>query len=214
MNVYSPSVAARNTAEQTALHIAAENNLSSICSILLQNDVDFAAVDNRGNSALHVAVKEGNLEVVKTLLTESQIDAEAFNNKGRNPLHVLAVFGKENSSAIFDFFMECMPQFPINASDAEGNTALLLAYTKGNGSLCRSLVKAGTILGTVNSSGVSIFNCQVATKQLLYRLLDSLSAEPKWGEGDNCEECGTKFGITTRKHHWYGLILTWCCKFF
>ena len=43
---------------------------------------------------------------------------------------------------------------------------------------------------------------QVATKQLLFRLLDSLGAEPKWGEGDLCEECGAKFGITLRKHHW------------
>ena len=50
--------------------------------------------------------------------------------------------------------------------------------------------------------GVSIFNCHVATKQLLYRLLDFLSQEPKWGEGDVCEECTAKFGITTRKHHW------------
>ena len=29
--------------------MAAENNLPSICSVLLQNGVDFAAVDNRGN---------------------------------------------------------------------------------------------------------------------------------------------------------------------
>ncbi len=78
----------------------------------------------------------------------------------------------------------------------------MLAYIKGNGGLCRSLVKAGAFLGTLNAQGVSIFNYQVATKQLLYRLLDFLSQEPKWGEGDFCEECNTKFGITTRKHHW------------
>jgi hypothetical protein len=46
--------------------------------------------------------------------------------------------------------------------------------------------------------GVSIFNYHVATKQLLYRLLDYLSQEPKWGDGDFCEECNAKFGITTR----------------
>ena len=49
---------------------------------------------------------------------------------GRNPLHVLAVFGKENSSSIFELFVECMAQYPVNAVDAEGNTPLLLAYTK------------------------------------------------------------------------------------
>ena len=89
-------------------------------------------------------------------------------------------------------------------------------------------MKATAVLGTRNNEGVSIFNCevnnnfphktiiindfffhkrtvlhlQVATKQLLFRLLDFLGQEPKWGEGDCCEECGAKFGLTTRKHHW------------
>ena len=80
--------------------------------------------------------------------------------------------------------------------------ALLLAYTKGNGPLCRSLISSGAVLGTLNSQGISLFNCQVASKQLLFRLLDFLSSEPKWGEGDSCQECSNKFGITNRKHHW------------
>ena len=118
-------MSARNTSDQTALHLASENNFPNLCSILLQNDVDFSAVDNRGNNALHDAVKEGHLNVVRALLTESQIDAEAFNNKGRNPMHVLANFGKENSAAIFDLFMECMPEYPINKTDSEGSTRKL-----------------------------------------------------------------------------------------
>ena len=60
---------------------------------------------------------------------------------------------------------------------------------QGSGDLCRALVKRGAILGTLNKSGVNIFNHQVATKQLLFRLLDLLSQEPRWGEGDCCEEC-------------------------
>ena len=163
------------------------------------------------------------MDVVRVLLTESQINAEATNLKGRNPLHILANFSTDNAVAIFDLFRECMPDFPLDRIDGDGNTgrtfdpfllndqhgnsyfsfiALLLAYMKGNGSTCRSLVKAGATLGTLNSNGVSIFNCQVATKQLLLRLLDSLGQEPKWGEGELCQECATKFGITTRKHHW------------
>lgn len=73
---------ALNTSGQTCLHVAAESNLSTIASVLLSNGADFAAVDQRGNSALHQAVKEGNLEVVRVLLTESRIDAEATGNKG------------------------------------------------------------------------------------------------------------------------------------
>ena len=36
---------------------------------------------------------------------------------------------------------------------------------KGNGGLCRGLVKSGSVaLGTLNNSDVSIFNCAVASK--------------------------------------------------
>lgn len=48
-------------------------------------------------------------------------------------------------------------------------SALLLAYMKGNVSLCKALVRAGACLAATNKSGVSIFNYQLATKQLLVR---------------------------------------------
>ena len=111
-----------NALGQTGLQIASESGLPDICSVLLSNGVNFAATDARGNSALHAAVKEGHVEVVRVLLTESSIDAEAVNLKGRNPLHVLANFGKESSVEIFKLFIECMPSYPINRPDADGNT--------------------------------------------------------------------------------------------
>lgn len=48
---------------------------------------------------------------------------------------------------------------------------LLLAYMKGNANLCRAIVRAGARLGVNNNQGINIFNYQVATKQLLFRLL-------------------------------------------
>lgn len=50
-------------------------------------------------------------------------------------------------------------------------TVLLLAYMKGNANLCRAIVRAGARLGVNNNQGINIFNYQVATKQLLFRLL-------------------------------------------
>ncbi|KAG8238891.1 hypothetical protein J437_LFUL015176 [Ladona fulva] len=135
--------------------------------------------------------------------------------RGRTPLHLLAYYappmpsvngGVDDRSsnaapAILNLFLECMPQYPIDKPDLDGNTALLLAYMKGNGSLCRALVKAGARLACMNKDGITVFNYQVATKQLLQRLLDLLSQEPPWEEGDICLECGAKFGLTIRKHH-------------
>uniref|UniRef100_A0A2R5LJ33 Ankyrin repeat and fyve domain-containing protein 1 n=1 Tax=Ornithodoros turicata TaxID=34597 RepID=A0A2R5LJ33_9ACAR len=186
---------------QTSLHLAAAKDHSQICAVLLENGVDCDAVDCNLNNALHVAAQKGHLATCRVLLTECNINAEAVNLRGQNPLHVLCQHGKEAAAAIFELFLECMPQYPINKPDVEGNSALLLAYINGNGNLCRSLVRAGACLGLSNQNGVNIFNYQVATKQLLVRLLDFLPREPPWSEGDACLECGNKFGIKTRKHH-------------
>ncbi|KAI1903736.1 hypothetical protein AGOR_G00030290 [Albula goreensis] len=186
---------------QTALHLAAQQDLSTICSVLLENGVDFAAVDENGNNALHLAVMHARLNNVRALLTESNIDAEAFNLRGQSPMHVLGQYGKENAAAIFELFLECMPEYPLDKPDSEGNTVLLLAYMKGNANLCRAIVRSGARLGVNNNQGTNIFNYQVATKQLLFRLLDMLSKEPPWCDGSNCYECVAKFGVTTRKHH-------------
>uniref|UniRef100_H9H7M3 Ankyrin repeat and FYVE domain containing 1 n=1 Tax=Monodelphis domestica TaxID=13616 RepID=H9H7M3_MONDO len=197
---------------QTALHLAAQQDLPTICSVLLENGVDFSAVDENGNNvaaarpaggprALHLAVMHGRLSTIRALLTESSVDAEAFNLRGQSPMHILGHYGKENAAAIFELFLECMPGYPVDKADAEGNTVLLLAYMKGNANLCRAVVRAGARLGSHNLQGVNIFNFQVATKQLLFRLLDMLSKEPPWCDGSNCYECLAKFGVTTRKHH-------------
>jgi len=191
----------RTLAGQTGLHLAAEADSGEIASVLLNNGMDFSAMDEAGNNALHVAVRAGHIHTARILLTESRISAEAANMKGRSPLHELAKFADSKAVEMVELFLECMPDYSIDRPDSDGNTPLLLAYTKGNGDLCRALVKRGAILGTMNKANENIFNVPVATKQLLFRLLDLLSAEPRWGEGEVCEECQTKFGLTTRRHH-------------
>lgn len=47
---------------------------------------------------------------------------------------------------------------------------------KGNANLCRAIVRAGARLGVTNNQGINIFNYQVATKQLLFRLLGQFIA--------------------------------------
>lgn len=63
----------------------------------------------------------------------------------------------------------------------------------GNGNLCRSLVRAGARLGTMNKQGISIFNAPVATKQLLFKLLGKGSCKVnkilfKLERGWNCKK--------------------------
>lgn len=187
--------------KRTALHIAAKHDRASIASILLDNKIDFDTVDDSQANALHLAVQEGHVDTVRILLTQSAINAEAINIKGQNPMHVLCSSSPERAPAIFEIFIESMPNYPIDKQDANGSTPLLLAYVNAHGQLARALVRAHALLGTTNKEGLSIFNAPVASKSLLNKLLDMISKEPTWTEGDNCLECGVKFGIATRKHH-------------
>ncbi|XP_046387052.1 rabankyrin-5 isoform X1 [Ischnura elegans] len=209
----------RDAHRRTALHVAAMNGHAGAVQALVTNGADCDATDDDLNNALHLAARGAHVEVTRTLLVESSVNAEATNLRGRTPLHLLAHHappmpgvstpgngsiddkGSMAAPAILNLFLECMPKYPLDKPDLDGNTALLLAYMKGNGSLCRALVKAGARLACMNKDGITVFNYQVATKQLLSRLLDLLSQEPPWEEGDICLECGAKFGITIRKHH-------------
>lgn len=194
----------KDATQKTALLIAAERGNLPAVSALLQNGADFDAVDNDGDNALHIAVREGHVAVARELLTESRINAEAVNLKGRNPMHELCRSGKDNVAAsICELFLECMPEYPVNAPELQqGNTPLLLAFMRGQAPLCKVLVKSGACLGAENKDGVTIFNYKLATNQLLHKLLDQLPQESPWATSDMCQECGTKFTITMRKHHW------------
>lgn len=59
-------------------------------SVLLENGVDFAAEDEYGNNALHLAVMQGRLNNVRVLLTQSNIDAETVKLGSQSPLHHVA----------------------------------------------------------------------------------------------------------------------------
>lgn len=39
-------------------------------------------------------------------------------------MHVLGHYGKENAAAIFELFLECMPEYPLDKPDNEGNTGI------------------------------------------------------------------------------------------
>uniref|UniRef100_A0A3B4Y6H0 Ankyrin repeat and FYVE domain containing 1 n=1 Tax=Seriola lalandi dorsalis TaxID=1841481 RepID=A0A3B4Y6H0_SERLL len=203
------------------LHVAVQNSdIESVLFLIsVQANVNSRVQDAAKLTPLHLACllytsfsqifPSGKKETknklqIPTFCTEYQLACLFFVIcllRGQSPMHVLGHYGKENAAAIFELFLECMPEYPLDKPDNEGNTVLLLAYMKGNANLCRAIVRAGARLGINNNQGINIFNYQVATKQLLFRLLDMLSKEPPWCDGSNCYECVAKFGVTTRKHH-------------
>lgn len=73
--------------------------------------------------------------------------------------------------------------------------ALLLSYQRGGWQLCRLLVSSGASLSCSNIAGETLFNSAVASRALLAALLESLSAEPPWAEGEKCMECAIKYVV-------------------
>lgn len=45
-------------------------------------------------------------------------------------MHVLGQYGKDNAAAIFDLFLECMPEYPLDKPDTEGNTGKSLTIAR------------------------------------------------------------------------------------
>lgn len=43
-------------------------------------------------------------------------------------MHVLGHYGKENAAAIFELFLECMPEYPLDKPDNEGNTGTVMSF--------------------------------------------------------------------------------------
>lgn len=119
----------RDAHRRTALHVASAAGHASVVSALIQNGANFDATDSEGDNALHIATREGLLPVARALLTESHLDAEAVNIKGRNPLHVLARYSHDNAAAICELFLECMPEYPLDKPDLEGNTGTCIAFS-------------------------------------------------------------------------------------
>ncbi|PAA93125.1 hypothetical protein BOX15_Mlig019813g1, partial [Macrostomum lignano] len=193
---------------RTPLHLACAAGNCDLAGILLENEsVEVNCTDDGGETPLHLAMREGHLPVCRLLLQQHRRPRpqllSAANIRGQTPLHLLAQYGRENAASIFDCVMAAEPQTSVDLPDAEGNTALLLAYMQGNVRLCTALVRAGASLGAINKYGKTVFNHQVPTtsKQLLHTLLDILDKEPGWVDGDFCLECGTRFSLKTRKHH-------------
>ena len=121
--VAGASLNERGARQQTALHMAAEREeAATLTNILLDAGADWALLDDNGNSALHTAARLCHVGVSEVLLTQSHVDAESLNMRGQNPLHLAASSGREPAASLLALFLQCMPQYPINAPDIDGNT--------------------------------------------------------------------------------------------
>lgn len=60
-------------------------------------------------------------------------------------MHMLGQYGKENAAAIFELFLECMPSYPIDKPDVEGNTGTVIMFSLHFKLLCLFLTITETV---------------------------------------------------------------------
>ncbi|HEY4254802.1 MAG TPA: ankyrin repeat domain-containing protein, partial [Chlamydiales bacterium] len=150
---------------------AGTGNLKNL-EALLQEGANLDARDNKGWTALHVAVCYNKTEIIRFLLAQNKDLLKAQDNMGNTPFFCAALFGRRDICEIFlekesaiKFVVNKSKQNPLHAAsvnnheeiikclssnetllhavDAEGNTPLFLAAIVGHLPACEILIKAG-----------------------------------------------------------------------
>jgi hypothetical protein len=106
-----------------------------------------AAVDERSQTALHIAVEVGcDISVIKCLTSSSDLPAFTMDNMGRFPLHIACYSSPrrgrgmlENTEQIINHLLEIYPQAAI-VPDLTGRTPLQLFVSRGISSQERRVV--------------------------------------------------------------------------
>lgn len=122
-----------STALHNALHPGYDMFDEGIIEYLIENRANVNAVDNYGNTPLHIYSRSDdiNTSIVRDLLNHGA-NINATNNEGKTPLHIYAA--KEDGGediTIFRYFIEHGAR--VNAVDNYGQTPLHYYVYHGNG---------------------------------------------------------------------------------
>jgi ankyrin repeat protein len=114
-----------------ALHWAAENGLTEIAALLIEQGADVDETDHFGNTALHLAL---NYPDMISLLLESGASVNAKNAMGNTPLH-LAVKDRRAVEVLLAAGAD------VNARNGLDKTPLHYAMRQGTSSYSLSVVE-------------------------------------------------------------------------
>lgn len=143
----------------TPLHIAADRPDAKIITLLLEYLPEaINAVNYKGNTPLIVAAKSGHTEVVRALLTAN---SSAATKLQRRPPPFWPPFS--SSFHAIKTFLQGKPQpyvIPANqadieASDSDGNTAVIIAIEHGHVATAKLLINMGADVNASNHRGVT-----------------------------------------------------------
>ncbi len=128
-----------NAAGARPLDVAADDGKAEIVNALLIAGADPDRLDSLDQSALHRAVARGDLAVVKALAGIA--DVNTVDVSGETPLISSVKAG--NEAVVRQLVSTAGRRLDLEATDADGVSALTHAVSEGNGSLNELLLNAG-----------------------------------------------------------------------
>ena len=96
INEFGCNVNEKGRNVQSPLHCACSEGRLSLIRALMNHNADVTARDNRGDTPLHVAVRNGHDDTVLVLIDGFGCNVNAKGQNGRSPLHCVCSMGRLN----------------------------------------------------------------------------------------------------------------------
>ncbi|XP_062512437.1 serine/threonine-protein phosphatase 6 regulatory ankyrin repeat subunit B-like [Corticium candelabrum] len=134
----------------TALHWAAENENSGICSFLLSRGAKINLKDKDGQTPLHLAAAKHHFRTCQLLVHVYKADVASVNNCGQTPLHKALIKSLRDIPALY---LPLITNESVNVADRLGNCALHIAARNGDIQTVQLLVDCGADVNALNEDG-------------------------------------------------------------
>ncbi|XP_062849690.1 oxysterol-binding protein-related protein 2 [Trichomycterus rosablanca] len=165
----------------TTLHLASYFGQKDIVEELLKTEVDLNGQNDEGDTALHLAALSGRKEVV-LLLLRYDASATLLNGSAQSPRDITEddevitmleaaerredrkmeerLLGATREGNMTDLAQLLSSNRPpdVNCKDSEGNTALLIAASRGHKECVDILLNSGANINAINKKGQSVLD--------------------------------------------------------
>ena len=133
-----------NKSKKSALHLAVDKDMSSICRAILSKDrsiIDYS--DDANQTALHIAAMKGSINCCRMILRKNP-RLDVTDREGRNALHFVASTGNVHACK---YLIQAGIKF---THDEMGNTPLHIAAYNGHLECCKLLLKSNKANAKLN----------------------------------------------------------------
>lgn len=125
--------------QNTALHHAAHKGRMSTVTKLLENGASAGAQNSRGQTALHIALREEKYDIAECLINFMSLnELDAVNDMGKSAIHIMC--WQQNSLSVVKALLDAGCK--ATTGDLRGHTPLQICQEQNNIDVLQQLVQA------------------------------------------------------------------------